>query len=142
MCTINQHSDYYPSKAGCQKIFREKVSGFNRQRPEFQRMLDQIRPGDVIVVWKLDRLARSTRDLLAPGARLCGGRFLSLGGHCVALFLLSIWSGLFDSIFGQIRPVPPAAAQRLKQRGGVGIAIRLRLHQVEQGLLVGLLSGQ
>jgi len=50
--------------AGCQKIFREKVSGFNRQRPEFQRMLDQIRPGDIIVVWKLDRLARSTRDLL------------------------------------------------------------------------------
>jgi DNA invertase Pin-like site-specific DNA recombinase len=37
---------------------------FNRQRPEFQRMLDQIRPGDTIVVWKLDRLARSTRDLL------------------------------------------------------------------------------
>jgi DNA invertase Pin-like site-specific DNA recombinase len=31
-------------KAGCRKIFREKVSGFNRQRPEFQRMLDQIRP--------------------------------------------------------------------------------------------------
>ena len=51
-------------KAGCRKIFREKVSGFNRQRPEFQRMLDQIRPGDIIVVWKLDRLARSTRDLL------------------------------------------------------------------------------
>jgi DNA invertase Pin-like site-specific DNA recombinase len=50
-------------KAGCQKIFREKVSGFMPQRPEFQRMLDQIRPGDMIVVWKLDRLARSTRDL-------------------------------------------------------------------------------
>ncbi|SPF55035.1 hypothetical protein SBA4_6830001 [Candidatus Sulfopaludibacter sp. SbA4] len=44
-------------KAGCQKIFREKVSGFSRQRLEFQRMLDQIRPGDVIIVWKLDRPA-------------------------------------------------------------------------------------
>jgi len=41
---------------------RLKRSG--RQRPEFQRILDQIRPGDVIVVWKLDRLARSTRDVL------------------------------------------------------------------------------
>jgi DNA invertase Pin-like site-specific DNA recombinase len=51
-------------KAGCQKIFREKVSGVNRQRPECQRTLDQIRPGDIIVFWKLDRLARSTRDLL------------------------------------------------------------------------------
>jgi len=32
-------------KADCRKIFREKVSGFDRQRPEFQRMLDQLRPG-------------------------------------------------------------------------------------------------
>ena len=51
-------------KAGCQKIFREKVSGFLRQRPEFERMLDQIRPGDTIMVWRLGRLARPTRDLL------------------------------------------------------------------------------
>src|ERR1051325_10917539 len=35
-------------KAECQKVFREKVSGVNRQRPEFQRMLDQLRPGDTI----------------------------------------------------------------------------------------------
>jgi DNA invertase Pin-like site-specific DNA recombinase len=67
-------------KAGCQKIFREKVSGFNRQRPEFQRILDQIRPGDVIIVWKLDRLARSTRDLLNTMATIneAGGQFLSV----------------------------------------------------------------
>lgn len=51
-------------KAGCTKIFREKVSGASRDRPELKRMLDQIREGDVVVVWKLDRLARSTRDLL------------------------------------------------------------------------------
>lgn len=52
-------------KAGCHRIFREKLSGATtRQRPEFQRMLDQTRAGDTIVVWKLDRLARSTRDLL------------------------------------------------------------------------------
>ncbi len=74
-------------KAGCQKIFREKVSGFNRQRPEFQRMLDQIRPGDVIVVWKLDRLARSTRDLLNTIETIdeAGGKFQvdigTLGQH-------------------------------------------------------------
>jgi len=52
-------------KAGCHRIFREKLSGATtRQRPEFQRMLDQTRAGDTIVVWKLDCLARSTRDLL------------------------------------------------------------------------------
>ena len=64
-------------KAGCQKIFREKVSGLDRQRPEFQRMLDQIRPGDTIVVWRLDRLARSTRDLLNTMETIneAGGKF-------------------------------------------------------------------
>ena len=51
-------------KGGCQRIFREKVSGVHRQRPELERLLDQLRIGDTVVVWKLDRLARSTRDLL------------------------------------------------------------------------------
>ena len=37
-------------KAECKKIFREKISGVSRQRPELQRMLDQIRDGDTIVV--------------------------------------------------------------------------------------------
>ena len=51
-------------KGGCQRIFREKVSGAHRQRAELQRLLAQLRTGDTVVVWKLDRLARSTRDLL------------------------------------------------------------------------------
>ncbi len=67
-------------KAGCRKIFQEKVSGATRVRPEFQRMLDQLREGDVVVVWKLDRLARSTRDLLETmeTIRDAGARFQSL----------------------------------------------------------------
>jgi DNA invertase Pin-like site-specific DNA recombinase len=54
-------------QAGCAKIFREKVSGAYRDRPELNRMLDHLREGDVVIVWKLDRLdrlARSTRNLL------------------------------------------------------------------------------
>jgi DNA invertase Pin-like site-specific DNA recombinase len=51
-------------KAGCTRIFREKVSGAYRDRPELNRMLDHLREGDVVTVWKLDRLARSTRNLL------------------------------------------------------------------------------
>jgi DNA invertase Pin-like site-specific DNA recombinase len=53
-------------ESGCQRIFREKVSGAQRQRRELQRLLelDQLRAGDTLVLWKLDRLARSTRDLL------------------------------------------------------------------------------
>lgn len=67
-------------KAGCKKIFREKISGASRERPELQRMLDQVREGDIIVVWKLDRLARSTRDLLdtMETIREAGGKFQSL----------------------------------------------------------------
>lgn len=51
-------------KSGCKTIFRERVSGDSRKRPEFQRMLDQLRQGDTVIMWRLDRLARSTRDLL------------------------------------------------------------------------------
>ena len=67
-------------KAGCKKIFREKVSSTKRERPQFQRMLDQIRAGDTIVVWKLDRLARSARNLLETMEliREAGGKFRSL----------------------------------------------------------------
>ena len=50
--------------AGCELIFREKVSGGRWDRPELHKLLGQIRKGDVLVVWKLDRLSRSLRDLL------------------------------------------------------------------------------
>jgi DNA invertase Pin-like site-specific DNA recombinase len=50
--------------AGCERIFREKASGGGWDRPELQRLLDQLRKGDVLVVWKLDRLSRSLRDVL------------------------------------------------------------------------------
>lgn len=51
-------------EAGVEKVFQEKRTGRNRQRPELERLLEQLRPGDVIVVTKYDRLARSLRDLI------------------------------------------------------------------------------
>jgi DNA invertase Pin-like site-specific DNA recombinase len=56
--------------AGCQRIYREKASGGRWDRPELQRLLDQVRKRDVLVVWKLDRLSRSLRDLLTIMERL------------------------------------------------------------------------
>jgi DNA invertase Pin-like site-specific DNA recombinase len=50
--------------AGCEKIFREKASGGRWDRPELNRLLDQLRKSDVLVVWRLDRLSRSLRDVL------------------------------------------------------------------------------
>lgn len=50
--------------AGVEKIFEEHASGGRWDRPELHRMLDQLRRDDVVVVWKLDRLSRSLKDLL------------------------------------------------------------------------------
>src|SRR6202047_4188223 len=56
--------------AGCEKIFREKASGGRWDRPELQRLLDQLRKGDILVVWRLDRLSRSLRDVLTIMERI------------------------------------------------------------------------
>jgi DNA invertase Pin-like site-specific DNA recombinase len=50
--------------AGCAKVFNEKVSGARSDRPELAKLLRRMEPSDVLVVTRLDRLARSTRDLL------------------------------------------------------------------------------
>ncbi|MBD9640883.1 recombinase family protein [Ensifer sp. ENS07] len=58
------------TEAACNRVFEEKVSGARKDRPELGRMLDHLRPGDVIVVTRLDRLARSTSDLLGITERI------------------------------------------------------------------------
>lgn len=50
--------------AGAERIFKEKKTGKSRDRSELARMLDQLREGDVVMVTKYDRLARSLRDLI------------------------------------------------------------------------------
>ena len=57
-------------EAGCRRLYEEKLSGARRDRPELARLLDQVREDDVLVVTRLDRLARSTRDLLDVAERL------------------------------------------------------------------------
>lgn len=53
-------------KAGCEKIFKEKISGAVKERPELDAMINQLRVGDTIVVWKLDRLGRSLKNIIDP----------------------------------------------------------------------------
>ncbi len=50
--------------AGCEKVFTEKASGAQRERPQLQAALDYMREGDTLVIWKLDRLARSLKQLI------------------------------------------------------------------------------
>jgi len=67
--------------AGCEKIFRERVSGARADRPQLLRLLAAVGSGDVLIVSRLDRLARSTRDLLDILDTLFsrGATFRSLG---------------------------------------------------------------
>jgi DNA invertase Pin-like site-specific DNA recombinase len=52
------------TKEGCEKIFQEKASGAQRDRLELKAALSYMREGDILVVWKLDRLARSMKQLI------------------------------------------------------------------------------
>jgi DNA invertase Pin-like site-specific DNA recombinase len=69
--------------AGCQKIFKEEASGGRWNRPELHRLLDQLREGDIVTVWKLDRLSRSLKDLIAILEKIeqAGTTFESLTEH-------------------------------------------------------------
>jgi DNA invertase Pin-like site-specific DNA recombinase len=53
-----------PRVVGCRCLFEEAASGGRWDRPELHRLLDQLRDGDTVVVWKLDRLSRSLKDVL------------------------------------------------------------------------------
>ncbi len=67
--------------AGCKTVFREVASGAKTDRAQLRRLLDQLAPGDVLTVTRLDRLARSTRDLLNTLAAITDRKagFRSLG---------------------------------------------------------------
>ena len=70
------------TKAGCKKVFRDvHVSGAKTDRVQLRRVIEALEPGDVLMVTRLDRLARSTRDLLNTLATITGKKagFRSLG---------------------------------------------------------------
>lgn len=51
-------------KEGCKNVFTDKVSGVKSNKPSFEKLMEYARPGDTIVIWKLDRLGRSTVKLI------------------------------------------------------------------------------
>lgn len=81
--TEDQHLDAQTSALegiGAERIFAEKISGTRKARPELDRMIDQLREADVVVVTKYDRLSRSLQDLLSivEDIRTKGAGFRSL----------------------------------------------------------------
>jgi len=51
-------------KAGCERTFSDKISGTVKERPQLERLKDVLRKGDTLVIWRLDRLGRSLKDLM------------------------------------------------------------------------------
>ncbi len=65
--TLEQHEALQVDalrSAGCARVFVDKASGKLEHRPAFDSLIDQLRPGDTVVVWRLDRLGRSLRHLI------------------------------------------------------------------------------
>lgn len=65
--TLDQNLDLQLNalrQAGCEQIYQDKISGAKTDRPQLKRMLEQLRAGDEVVVWKLDRLGRSLQHLI------------------------------------------------------------------------------
>jgi DNA invertase Pin-like site-specific DNA recombinase len=90
--------------AGCTKIFAEKISGAMSDRPQLAKPLKAIGDGDTVIVTRLDRLARSTRDLLdvLDSIGKAGGTFKSLADAWAATttphgrLMLTVFGGLAD----------------------------------------------
>lgn len=61
--TLDSQTDAL-GQAGCERIYEDKISGIKANKPAFELMMGFLRKGDTIVIWKLDRLGRSTRGLI------------------------------------------------------------------------------
>jgi DNA invertase Pin-like site-specific DNA recombinase len=115
-------------EAGCKKIFTEKASGGQRDRPELIAAMDYVRPGeDVLVVWKLDRLARSLKQLIETVEKFEAQKigFLSLtesintttsGGRLI----FHIFASLAEFERSIIRERTTAGLRAAKQNGRIG----------------------
>ena len=87
--------------AGCERVFVEKASGAQRDRPELMAALGYVRAGDTLVVWKLDRLARSLKQLIETVERLAV-REIGLRSLTEAIDTTTAGGKLVFHIFGSL----------------------------------------
>ncbi len=112
---------------GCERIFTEKASGVQRDRPELMAALGFLRSGDTLVVWKLDRLARSMQQLIETVDGL-HGRGIDLRSLTESIDTATPGGRLIFHIFGAlaefersvIRERTTAGLQAARQRGKQG----------------------
>src|SRR5262249_33728766 len=113
------------SAAGCAKVYSEKISGARSDRPQLAKMLKAIGEGDTVVVTRLDRLARSTRDLLniLDAIAKAGATFKSLADAWAdtttphGRLMLTVLGGLAEFERELIRARTGEGRARAKARG-------------------------
>jgi DNA invertase Pin-like site-specific DNA recombinase len=129
--------------AGAVKVFREVARGARADRPQLRRALRELASGDVLMVTRLDRLARSTRDLLNVLAAIAaeGASFRSLGDTWAdtttphGLLMLTVLSGLAEFERELVRVRTGAGRARAKERGvKLGRRPKLTAHQKREAL--------
>jgi DNA invertase Pin-like site-specific DNA recombinase len=112
-------------KAGCAKIYREKVTGARADRRELLKMLKAIGPGDMVTVTRIDRLARSTFDLFAIVKQIVDAKaqFRSLAepwadiGTSTGRLMIAVLGGLADVERDLIRTRTAEGRSRARARG-------------------------
>jgi len=129
------------TKAGCKKVFREVASGAKTDRAQLRRLLGQLEAGDVVTVTRLDRLARSTRDLLNTLATIAAKEagFRSLGDTWAdtttshGRLMLTVLGGLAEFERDLIRARTSEGRERAKARGvRMGRKPKLTPHQRQE----------
>ena len=129
--------------AGCGKVFREVASGVKTDRAQLRRLLDGLAKGDVVTVTRLDRVARSTRDLLNTLATVAakGAGFRSLGDVWAdtttahGRLMLTVLGGLAEFERELIRSRTTEGRERAKARGvKLGRKPKLTLHQWHEAI--------
>ena len=114
-------------KVGCDEIFKEKISGAEKDRPQFLKMIELLRKGDIVTVWRIDRLGRTTLELikLMVEFREKGVEFKSIvEGIDTSTQMGRIWY-MLSSIFAEnereiIRERTKAGLESARARGKIG----------------------
>src|SRR3954468_1374200 len=120
------------ARCSSRNIYREKVTGARADRRELLRMLDRLAPGDVVMVTRIHRLARSTFDLFAIVKRIvdAGGQFRSLAelwadtSTSTGRLMIAVLGGLADVERDLIRTRTAEGRNRAKARGQHVAALR------------------
>src|ERR1700760_4842040 len=129
------------TKAGCKKVLRETASGAKSDRGQLRKALDQLEAGDVLMVTRLDRLARSTRDLLntLDTVTKAGAGFRSLGDTWAdtttahGRLMLTVLGGLAEFERDLIHARTGEGRERAKARGvKMGRKPKLTPHQKQE----------